>query len=62
MPLFIKIDFRINGRLGAWWSRDEPWQWNIGDMHTNVDESRIRDVLVALADEIDPVLEVKGDD
>lgn len=57
MPLFIKIDFRLNGRLGAWWSRDDPSTWKLETMVTNVNVSRIRDVLIAIADEIDPIME-----
>jgi hypothetical protein len=54
MPLFIKIDFRKDGRLGAWWSHDDPFYWKNESMHTEIGETRIRDVLIALADEIDP--------
>jgi hypothetical protein len=59
MPLFIKIDFRRNGRLGAWWSRDEITTWKWKEMSTLQDEGRIRDVLIGLADELDPVEEVE---
>lgn len=52
MPLFIKIDFRGDGALGVWFTRDE------GTFHkttTTIKETRIREALIALADEIDPV-------
>jgi hypothetical protein len=50
VPLFIKIDFREDGHLGAWWSRDERRT----GLTTAIDETSIRKVLIALADEIDP--------
>lgn len=51
MPLFVKIDFRADGKLGAWWTRDEN-AWH--KTTTQIGETRVRDVLIALADEIDP--------
>lgn len=56
MPLFVKIDFRTDGKLGAWWTREtyasgEP-DWS--KTTTRVAETRIRKVFAALADEIDP--------
>ena len=51
MPLYIKIDFRPDGHLGAWWTRDE---YGMNKATTDIDETRIRDVLIALADKIDP--------
>ena len=54
MPLYVKIDFRADGALGAWWSRDEPAIWKISTMNTTVCETSIRKTLLALADEIDP--------
>lgn len=55
MPYFIKIDFREEGTLVAWHNRDQPQAWKLENMHTNISESRIRDVLIALADELDPL-------
>lgn len=54
MPLYIKIDFREDGHLGAWWSRNEPTLWKTAAMSTNQDETSIRGVLISLADELDP--------
>lgn len=52
MPLYIKIDFRKNGHLGAWWSRDEQQNWN--NVTTEIDETSIRRTILALADQLDP--------
>jgi hypothetical protein len=60
MPLYIKIDFRRDARLGAWWARDSWDSWN-GDklpptvLTTTIEETRVRDVLIAVADAIDPL-------
>ena len=51
MTLFVKLDFRPDGKLGAWWTREEG-AWH--KTNTTIAETRIRKVLVALADEIDP--------
>ena len=51
MPLFVKVDFRQDGRLGAWWTREEC-AWH--KITTQISETRVRDVLIALADELDP--------
>lgn len=61
MPLYIKIDFRKNGQLAAWWSRDEPYKWEIEQMNSTISETRIRDVLIALADDLDPIEEPTPD-
>lgn len=59
MPLWIQIDFRTNGQLGAWWSRDHPSGWTLPDMGTRVGETRVREVLIALANELDPLAEIE---
>lgn len=51
MPLFIKIDFRKNGHLGAWWTREDN---GFQKINTTIDQTSIRGVLIALADELDP--------
>ena len=58
MPFYIKIDFRKNARLGAWHSREIPdsVEWNRLGLTTQIDEVRVRNVLIALADEIDPLI------
>jgi hypothetical protein len=53
MPLYVKIDFREDGRLGAWWTREEHGFGR--HLNSIVAETRVRDVLVALADELDPI-------
>jgi hypothetical protein len=54
MPLYVKIDFRADGRLGAWWSRDVPTFLKDSTMNTTISETSIRKTLLALANEIDP--------
>jgi hypothetical protein len=51
MPLYVQIDFRKDGRLGAWWSRDTSFY----GLNTPVSETRVRDVLISLADQLDPL-------
>lgn len=57
MPLFIKVDFRENGTLGGWWTRNEV---GFCKTTTKISETRIRDVLIAVADEIDPIIDKEG--
>ena len=55
MPLFVKIDFRADGRLGAWWTRAPAFGGgDFSKTTTSIEETRIRDVFIALADELDP--------
>ncbi len=58
MPLYIKIDFRLDAGLGAWWSRSAELRWIDNEestvRNTRIRETRIRDVLIAIADQIDP--------
>lgn len=58
MPYYIKIDFRSDGTLGAWHSRLEPESpaWNRLQLKSTTSKVRVRDVLIALADEIDPIV------
>lgn len=62
MPFYIKIDFRESGALGAWYGRDEPSDWWKSECKTirttTVNETRVRDVLLAIANQIDPVDEL----
>jgi peptide subunit release factor 1 (eRF1) len=54
MPLYVKIDFRgDNSRLAAWHSREATAGW--GELQSSISETRLRDVFIALADEIDPI-------
>ena len=58
MPLYIKIDFRVDSTLGAWWSRKPTSAWDDDKtptvLSTDVNETRIRNVLIAIANAIDP--------
>lgn len=56
MPYYIKIDFRFDGTLGAWHSRDEPSSYPASKLTTTISKTRVRDVLIALANELDPVV------
>jgi hypothetical protein len=57
MPLYVIIDFRADGHLGAWWSRSAPSDgfslW--ANLKTTVNETTLRNVFHALADELDPI-------
>jgi len=55
MPLFVKVDFRGDGKLGAWWTRDTGYE-QFANTTTNISETRLRDTFIAVADEIDPIL------
>jgi hypothetical protein len=51
MPLYLKIDFRTDGCLGVWWTRYEN---AFHKTTSSVSATRIRQALIAVADEIDP--------
>lgn len=56
MPLYIKIDFRADGLLSAWYSRDEPhtgeWARKEQPLTSNIKERDVCDVLRSLANEL----------
>ncbi len=54
MPLFIKIDFRKDGLLGAWYSRDTPHsgEWASGELITKIKGRDVCVVLRELANEL----------
>ena len=55
LPLYIKIDFRgDDNKLSAWVSRDDPYKISWSTLKSTISETRIRRVLIALANQIDP--------
>jgi hypothetical protein len=55
MPLYVKIDFRSDGRLSGWYTRDLDWPNPFAKCHSTISETRVREVLIAIANEIDPL-------